>query len=91
MKWSILAISFPHICTFSQMVNFRPPQINKKKETVIKFVRCNVQCFVGDSVELPKWLNSASGTKKSPKSNPSCLVEGTLSIGWHWGFECSKC
>ena len=47
--------------------------------------------IIGDSVELPKWLNSVSGTKKSAKSNPSCLVEGTLSIGWHWGFECSEC
>ena len=47
--------------------------------------------LIGDSVELPKWLNSVSGTKKSAKSNPSCLVEGTLSIGWHWGSECSKC
>ena len=47
--------------------------------------------LIGDSVELPKWLNSVSGTKKSAKSNPSCLVEGTLSIGWHWGLECSEC
>ena len=47
--------------------------------------------IIGDSIELPKWLNSVSGTKKSAKSNPSCLVEGILSIGWHWGFECSKC
>ena len=46
---------------------------------------------IGDSVELPKWLNSVSGTKNSAKSNPSCLVEGTLSIGWHWGFKCSEC
>ena len=46
---------------------------------------------IGDSVELPKWLNSVSGTKKSAKTNPSCLVEGTLSIGWHWDFERSKC
>ena len=47
--------------------------------------------LIGDSVELPKWLNTVSGTKKSAKSNPSCLVEGTLSIGCHWGFECAEC
>ena len=48
-------------------------------------------CLWFDSVELPKWLNSVSGTQKSAKSNPSCLVEGTFSIGWHWGFKCSEC
>ena len=66
-----------------------------QKEIVALMTRIKNYFFthqvIGDSIELPKWLNSVSGTKKSAKSNPCCLVEGTLSIGWHWGFECSEC
>ena len=63
------------------------------KKIIFSLDYCFLSMFsiFGDSVELPKWLNTVSGTKKSAKSNPSCLVEGTLSIGCHWGFECSKC
>ena len=45
----------------------------------------------GDSVELPKWFTSGSGTKKSAKSIFFWLVEGSLSIGCNLGSKCSEC
>ena len=45
----------------------------------------------GDSVELPKWLKSGGGTKKSSKSIFFWLVEGSLSIGCNLGSECLEC
>ena len=47
--------------------------------------------IIGDSVELPKWFNSRSGTKKSAKSIFLWLVEGSLSIGCNLGSECLEC
>ena len=51
----------------------------------------NAAFLIGDSVELPKWLKSGSGTKKSAKSIFFWLVEGSLSIGCNLGSECSEC
>ena len=47
--------------------------------------------FIGDSVELPKWLNSGSGTKKVPKVRFSGWWRGSLRIGCNLCSKCSEC